>query len=210
MNQSDSARDPWLLQPDWPARLTLIFLVACLYAGVVLINNELLFFWAADTSYRYWFYPPAGIRLVLIMLLGWPGVAGYFVAALALLSSNLVPEIAQYEHALYLAAGRAISIWVALVGYGWITGVKRPWRNLTWQHVPFLALFVSAVSATVAYLLKWGIGLESLNDLIRNVSLNVLGDTLGTIVVLVIAIRLRRAYRDYQRQQGNNVPAEVV
>lgn len=200
---------PWILQPDWRARLVLISLVACFYAGVVLINNELLFFWAADTSYRYWFYPPAGIRLVLIMLLGWPAVLGYFIAALALLSSTAIPEITQFGDALLIAAGRALSLWLGLVAYGWMTGVKYPWEKLTWQHVPFLALFVSLFSAVVAHIVRYTLGVEGLEDFIRGVSLNVLGDTLGTIVMLILVIRLRKAYLRFQGNNSLSAPAQV-
>ncbi len=103
------------MQPDWRARLALIFLIACFYAGFVLINNELLIFWAADTSYRYWFYPPAGVRLVIIMLFGWQGVVGYFLAALALLSSGSILEVDGFDSALFVAVGRALSLWLGLL-----------------------------------------------------------------------------------------------
>ena len=194
--------DPWILQPDWRARLTLIFLVACFYSGVVLINNELLFFWAKDASYRYWFYPPAGVRLALVLLLGWPALVGYFLAVLALASSQLIPEIGGFTHALLVAGGRALSLWFAVSAYGWFTGIKTPWRGLTWQHVPFLALFVSVVGSIVAHLIKAFIGVETLDAFARNVALNVLGDTLGSIVVLLIIIRLRRAYREWERDRN--------
>ena len=36
------------MSSEWRARVTLVFLVACFYAGVVVINNFLLFSWAAD------------------------------------------------------------------------------------------------------------------------------------------------------------------
>ncbi len=200
--------DPWILQPDWRARLTLIFLVACFYSGVVLINNELLFFWAKDASYRYWFYPPAGVRLALVLLLGWPGLVGYFIAALAIASSELIPEIGGFTNGLLVALGRALSLWFAISVYGWFTGIKTPWRGLTWQHVPFLALFVSVVGSIVAHLIKAFIGVETLDAFARNVALNVLGDTLGSIVVLLIIIRLRRAYREWER--GRNIPESHV
>jgi integral membrane sensor domain MASE1 len=192
------------MSSEWRARVTLVFLVACLYAGVVLINNSLLFSWAADggASYRYWIYPPAGVRLALILLLGWQGLLGYFIAMLALIASGVFPELDSLEDAIVVAAGRALSIWAALLAYGRITGVKTPWERLTSRHLPILALFVSAVSAAVACLLKVWLGVELLEDLARNVSLTVLGDTLGTIIVLAILIQLRKAYKSSVRAEG--------
>ena len=192
------------MSSEWRARVTLVFLVACFYAGVVLINNSLFFSWAADggASYRYWIYPPAGVRLALILLLGWQGLLGYFIAMLALIASGVFPELDSLEDALVVAAGRALSIWAALLAYGRITGVKTPWERLTSRHLPALALFVSVVSAAVACLLKVWLGVELLEDFARNVSLTVLGDTLGTIIVLAILIRLRKAYKRSVRAEA--------
>jgi len=193
------------MSSEWRARVTLVFLVACFYAGVVLINNSLLFSWAADggASYRYWIYPPAGVRLALILLLGWQGLLGYFIAVLALIASGVFPELDSLEDALVVAAGCTLSIWAALLAYGRITGVKTPWERLTSRHLPALALFVSVVSVAVACLLKVWLGVELLEDFARNVCLTVLGDTLGTIIVLAILIRLRKAYK-------RSVQAEAV
>lgn len=196
------------MSSEWRARVALVFLVACFYAGLVLINNSLLFSWAGDdaASYRYWIYPPAGVRLALILLLGWQGLLGYFIAMLALIASGVFPEFDSLEDALVVAAGRALSIWVALLAYGSITGVKTPWERLTSRHLPALALFVSVWSAVVACLLKVWLGVELLEDFARNVSLTVLGDTLGTIIVLAILIRLRKAYkRSVQAEQSEAV-----
>lgn len=190
---------PWIFSKRWPPRLTLVFLVACFYAGVVLINDELLFFWAAETSYRYWFYPPAGVRLILIMLLGWRGLVGYFIAVLAIHHSELMPEVEGFEAAFAIAAVRALSLWGGLVAFGKLTGVKHPWDRLTWHHVPFLAVWVNLVSDSAVHLVRHFLGVEGADWIVRNVALNVLGDTLGTIVVLAIVIRLRRDYRQYSK-----------
>jgi hypothetical protein len=192
------------MSSEWRARVTLVFLVACFYAGVVVINNFLLFSWAADggASYRYWIYPPAGVSLALILLLGWQGLLGYFIAMLALIASGVFPELDSLEDALVIAAGCTLSIWAALLTYGWITGVKTPWERLTSWHLPALALFVSGLNATVVCLLKVWLGVELLEDLARNVSLTVLRDTLGTIIVLAVLIQLRKAYKSSVRAEG--------
>ena len=191
--------DPWILQPDWRARIVLILFVACFYIGVVVINNELLFFWAADTDYRYWFYPPAGVRLAIVLLLGWPGLCGYFIAILALYVGGIVLEDATFTQGFLVALGRTASIWLALMAYGAITRVKTPWDELTWGHLPFLALFVSLVSGVVAHLVRSVLGVDQFDNLVRDVALNVFGDTLGSIVVLAFILWMRKAYREYVR-----------
>lgn len=189
--------NPWIFSKGWLPRLSLIVLVACFYAGVVVINNQLLFFWASDTSYRYWFYPPAGARLILIMLLGWPALVGYFFAALAILYSGLIPEVTGFLTALLTSATAALSLGVSLFAYGKLTGVKTPWDRLTWLHVPFLALWVNlSVDFSVHIVRDWLL-VESADKITRNISLNVLGDILGTIFVLMIVIRLRKDYSQY-------------
>ena len=57
-------------------------------------------------------------------------------------------------------------------------------------------------NATVVCLLKVWLGVELLEDLARNVSLTVLGDTLGTIIVLAVLIQLRKAYKSSVRAEG--------
>ncbi len=189
--------DPWIFSDRFLPRVTLIFLVACFYAGVVVVNNELLFFWAADASYRYWFYPPAGVRLMVIMLLGWPGLLGYFIAALAIIYGKLIPEVVGFEAALVIACARALSLWAGLVLYGKLSGVKSPWDTLTWRQLPFLALFVNFFSAVTAQLFRVLLGVEEADEIVRNVALNTLGDTLGSIAFLAVVIQLRRDYRQY-------------
>lgn len=93
----------WILSSQWQARATLIFAIACFYAGCVLLNNSLLFFWAQDGStYRYWIYLPGGFRLVLIMLFGWRGLIGVTIAVAGISYSDLVPEITTMLDALVI------------------------------------------------------------------------------------------------------------
>lgn len=194
--------DAWIFSSDWRARLALIFGVACFYVGAVLINNTLLFSWAADSSYRHWIYPPAGIRLVLIMLLGWPALAGLAIATLAQAYSDLIPQITRFDDAMLVAIVRVASIWLSLKTYGWITKVKSPWRDLTWVHVPFLALFVNTVSDIALSMAYVYLGIENLDTFVRNVALYVFGDTVGTILVLMILIKLRQAYTKSHAMQS--------
>jgi len=186
--------NPWILSTDWVARVSLVFCIACFYAGCVLINNNLLFFWAQDSSYRYWIYLPAGVRLVLVMLFGWRGLIGLAIAVTAIGFSKLVPEIERMDHAVLAAIVRAGSIWLAFEFYGRVTKIKSPWGALTWAHVPFLALFVSSFSAIAVTLLLIYLELETMEAFARNVTAWVLGDTVGTMIVLAVVIGLRHSY----------------
>lgn len=192
--------EPWILRAEWRPRVLLIFAIACFYVGVVVINNNLLFSWATDTSYRSWFYPPAGIRLAIIMLLGWAGLLGYFIAALAILYSGIIPEVTQFSDAFFIALTRAASIWAGLLIYGRITGVKHPWEALTWVHLSLLSAFVSLLSAGSVHVVRAILGIEDFESIARGIALNVLGDTLGAVVVLFIVIHLWKNYRQSQRR----------
>jgi hypothetical protein len=188
----------WLLQPGLLSRVCLILSIACFYAGAVVVNNNLLFFWAHDADYRFWFYPPAGLRLIMIMLLGWPAVLGHGIAATALNASFDLPEV-ELLGAVFLGFCRSLSVWAGLALYSRATGLRFPWSGITWAHIPAMSVAVSLFSAVTVHFLRAILGVEPLEEFVRNVSLNVLGDTLGTIVVLVALIRLRRAFLRFAR-----------
>ena len=137
------------------------------------------------------------------MLLGWAGLAGYFLAALAVIYSDLMPEVVGFMAAFVIAATRALSLWIGVVSYGKLTGVQHPWGRLTWPHVPFLALWVNLVSSSAAHLARHLLGVEDVDGIFRNVALNLFGDIMGTIVVLLIVIRLRQDYRRYSKIQSS-------
>lgn len=188
----------WILQPALLSRLCLILSVACFYAGAVLINNNLLFAWAHDADYRFWFYPPAGLRLIMIMLLGWPAVIGHGIAATALNASFDLPDV-ELLGSVFLGFCRSFSVWAGLAIYSRVTGLRFPWSGITWTHIPAMSVAVSLFSAVTVHLLRAALGVEPIDEVVRNVSLNVLGDTLGTIVVLFALIRLRRAFLSFAR-----------
>jgi len=197
----------WILSSHWQARAALIFAIACFYAGCVLLNNTLLFSWAQDGStYRYWVYLPGGFRLVLIMLFGWRGLVGVTIAVAGISYSDLVPEITSIVDAVIAAIVRTTSIWLAIDIYGKITGVRSPWENLTWIHVPFLALFVTVITNLAVTFYFVLLGIEPIESLGRNVSTWVIGDTAGTIIVLAILIKLRQGYLEWKSAQA--LPSE--
>jgi hypothetical protein len=58
------------------SRGTLVVTIACLYAGAVVVNNNLLFPWLEFDNFRNLLFLPAGLKLFLVMLFGWRAVAG--------------------------------------------------------------------------------------------------------------------------------------
>lgn len=189
----------WILSPQWQARSALIFLIACFYAGCVLLNNSILFFWTQDTnSYRHWIYLPAGFRLALIMLFGWRGLIGVTIAVAGITYSPLVPEVTEMDDAVLAAIVRTGSIWLAIQIYGVITRVKTPWENITWIHIPFFALFVSLITNVAVTLYFVNLGVESIETFERNVTVWTFGDTIGTVIVLTAMIGLRRSYLQWK------------
>jgi integral membrane sensor domain MASE1 len=128
------------------------------------------------------------------MLFGWRGLIGLVIAVTAIGFSKLVAEIDRIDYAFLAAIVRASSIWLALEVYGRVTNIKSPWDGLTWIPVPFLAVFVSVTTATAVSLLFVSFGIEQMDSFVRNVTAWVLGDTVGTVIVLVIVINLRQSY----------------
>lgn len=65
------------------ARGVLVITIACLYAGAVSINNNLIFSWLEFDDFRNLMFLPAGLKLFLVMLFGWRAVAGIAVGIAA-------------------------------------------------------------------------------------------------------------------------------
>jgi integral membrane sensor domain MASE1 len=87
---------------------------------------------------------------------------------------------------------------LALEFYGRVTKITSPWGALTWTHVPFLALFVNLLTALAVTLLLVYLEIETIEAFARNVTAWVLGDTVGTMVVLAVVINLRHSYNKWK------------
>lgn len=197
---------PWIFSSDHIARISLISLVACIYAGSALINNHFLFFWAEDEPYRYWFYPPAGLRLLLIMLLGFPAVIGIAVASAAIYMSPIVPEVTEHSLALVLGFTESLAVYGALVLYGSLTAVKFPWTGLAWKHVPLIAITCSISAAFFSNMMRMLLGLGEASTIHRDVTLSIAGDTMGSIFFLALLVLARRSYLAYEKHLTTDKP----
>lgn len=144
------------------------------------------------------------------MLFGWRGLIGVTTAVAGISCSDLVPEITGIEEAVLAAIVRTASIWIAIEVYGRVTAVKTPWKSIAWNHVPFLSLFVSVITNFSVTLYFVYLGVESIETFGRNVAAWVIGDTIGTIVVLVVLIKLRQAYLKWKITKQRGLPSEIL
>ncbi len=191
---------PWIFSSDRIARFALISLIACVYAGCVLINNHFLFFWAEDEPYRYWLYLPAGLRLLLIMLLGFPAVIGIGVASATVYVSPIVPQITEHSFALILGFTESLAVYFSLLVYGAVAGIRYPWTGLTWRHIPLIAVLCSTATAFLSNAVRIVFNLGDLSSLERDVTLNIIGDVSGATLLLGLLIVARKSYLAYKKE----------
>jgi hypothetical protein len=193
----------WLSRPTVSSRVTLILGVAVIYSGMSVLNNNLLFAWSSDAPYRHWVYLPAGLRLIAIMLFGWLGVAGIAIGqTLAWLTRGI--DGLSFGDAALLGSIRALSIWAGLALYAAVTKVRAPWENLSWTHVPFLITFVSLFSAFIAETALYWFDLSDAHTLVRNALLSSIGAILGSLIVVVLVLWLRRSYLASKPRPGSD------
>jgi len=94
------------------ARGTLVIMIACLYSGAVLLNNNLLFPWLEFDNFRNLLFLPAGLKLFLVMLFGWRAVAGIGLGIAAVALGEL-PQM-PLSSALLLGAAAGLSTQLGL------------------------------------------------------------------------------------------------
>jgi hypothetical protein len=179
-----------ILGSSFPARFTLVSLLTVAYAGAVLINNNLLFPWAADSVYRHWIFLPAGLQLLFVMLFGWRGVLGLtFGAAAEYLSHPLGLNI---PSALFVAGIDAISVWLGIEFYSVATGNRYPWAHISWKSVPVLSLVTAVLSAVGVFFAMMAAGIETSQHALRDIALFSLGDFVGASLFFVLVLLIRR------------------
>ena len=179
-----------LLGPSALARATLVLGIACLYAGAVLVNNNLLFPWLEFENFRSLLFLPAGLKLFLVMLLGWRAVLGIALGIWAVAMSEF-PDMSMLQGAV-LGSVVALSTQVALQSCARLLGVGYPWTALGWRSLCVIALAVGGVDAT---LLQWSmatLGYEDYNDFWTETLQGAFGRVLGTFIFLAVSLAVRR------------------
>jgi hypothetical protein len=184
---------PALLGNTWPARVTVIAAIACLYAGAVNINNSLLFPWLEYDDFRYLLFLPAGLKLFLVMLFGWRAVAGILLGVAAV-SLNEIPHLTLLQ-ALALGLTASMSTQLTLHATARVLGMAYPWNGLRWPSLCALAITVGCVDAFTIHLTFYGLGLDNTDNIMSDVLQGAFGRVAGTFVFLAISLDIRRRLR---------------
>ena len=194
-----------LLGSSTLARSSLVLGIACMYAGAVLINNNLLFPWLEFENFRSLLFLPAGLKLFLVMLLGWRAVLGI---ALGIMSVALAefPQMSSLQ-GLLLGATAAISTQITLSLCARALRVGYPWTSLRWPALCVIALVVGFVDATVVQIAMAWLGYEDFKDFWTETLQGAFGRVVGTFVFLAVSLEVRRqllreSAREATRESG--------
>lgn len=179
-----------VLGPSWPARLTVIIAIACLYAGAVDINNSLLFPWLEYDNFRYLIFLPAGLKLFLVMLFNWRAVAGIMLGITAA-SLNEIPNLT-LASAMLLGISAGLSTKITLGVCARLLGIGYPWSQLTWPSLCVLAIAVGSMDALAIHLSLYGLGLDSPDNMVSDVLKGAFGRVAGTFIFLALSLDIRR------------------
>jgi hypothetical protein len=176
--------------------LTMVVATICLH-GAMMVANELFFRRAEFLQGIGWIYLPAGTRLLCTLLFGPAGAAGLLIAgwfacywyyfpgdALRATSGTIAGAIGPYL--VYLAAQAR---------YGWQASLT----NLTPQRLLYCALGCSLASPLLHHL--W-FSLHGDDNLLPGLFVMIVGDLLGTLMVLYLAKWLLSLLPAPQRRPG--------
>lgn len=185
----------WIGQPRLLSRIILIALLTATLSAVMQANFAILD-WLRDSAYLHWVYITEGIKLLAIMVFGWPAVLS---SALAFSIVHYFGDSQTIHWLVLLIMGliEAASVWLAVDLFARISGVRYPWANLDWVHVPFLSLGSGGLSALGFFGAKEILLGDEAESFWRDVSLSILGDVLGIAVFIALMILLRKIYRRY-------------
>lgn len=172
------------------ARAVLVVTIACLYAGAVLLNNNLLFPWLEFDHLRNLLFLPAGLKLFLVMLFGWRAVAGIGIgiAAVALSEFPQMPVLPAME----FGAAAAVSTQLALLLMSRMLGVGYPWTRLGWVSLCAIALFVGVVDAITVQWFLAVLGYETFDNFLDDTLRGVFGRVAGTFIFLAASLHIRQ------------------
>ena len=182
----------------WPSTLNaaLVGLSAAIWVASVYLNNEILFVWTQKEEYLHWIFVPAGIKILLVMLLGWRGAFGIVLGTLPRVL-EIFPGIGP-GMAVLIATGAGLIPLLVLWTFSLSVGIRHPWHNLVWWHLPVLAVFSAFASSAFFNLLLLLLGLEPAGDLPENLLLVTTSHFLGTLLLLlssVVTVRFMRVLR---------------
>jgi hypothetical protein len=156
----------------------------------VWFNNHLVFEWSSVTDFRHLIFFPAGLKLILLMSLGWRAVPGIAVGSAGHAAADL-PDLPML-HLAALCLVYAAAPMAAVSAFGRWAGIVRPWFGL--RLVQLLCLVVvTAVVTSIAFntlLIAWGI-MESAGC-VGSVVAMAGGDVVGAALLLAVTLMVRR------------------
>jgi len=172
------------------ARGTLVVTIACLYAGAVMVNNNLLFPWLEFDNFRNLLFLPAGLKLFLVMLFGWRAVAGIGLGIAAVALSEF-PHMVMRD-ALLLGGAAAVSTQLSLKAMSRLLRVGYPWAQLSWPSLIAMALVVGCVDAVTIQWFMAALGHETLEGFLTETLQGAFGRIVGSFVFLAVSLEVRR------------------
>jgi len=162
---------------------------ALAYIGLYHLNGW-LFSQAMINENVSWVFLPAAVRMLAVLLFGWAGVAGLFAGSVL-----VVPDYVLAEPVRCVTLG-VLSSFPALVAARWVQhrlqvpldlGGMRP-RHLMWFGLA--GGLANSLGHTLYFMLRAG-NLQPLGGFLPML----VGDALGTLVVLYLGARLTRQVR---------------
>ncbi|BBK30660.1 hypothetical protein EDC65_1901 [Stella humosa] len=171
----------------------LVVLSAVIWAISVYLNNEVFFPWTHDEDYLHWIFVPGGIKVLLVMLLGWRAVVGMAFGAIPGVLTAL-PGIGPLALAL-VAGAVGVMPWLSIRLFSYVTGVRHPWHDLVWWHLPAIAALSAFANSAFLNSQLILLGLEPPRDLPVNLLSVMISDFAGALILLLVSVALVRLLR---------------
>lgn len=174
--------------------LGVIGLSGALWIAAIYVNNQMLFPRPEEDEFDRWVFVPAGLRMLLVMLFGWRAAVGTALGSIPWMF-DVLPGVGLATIA--VSAGiSGLMPWISVQLFSGATGVRHPWHDLVWWHLPAIAAlsaFANSLALNSQFLM---LGREPPRELAANLLSMMIGDFLGALVLLlalVAVVRLLRA-----------------
>ncbi len=175
----------------------LVGLSAAIWVVAVYLNNDVLFVWTEEEEYLHWIFVPAGIKILLVMLLGWRGAVGMMVGAIPGIVDSL-PD-ASLAMIAVVSIGVGLMPWLALQAFAALVGIRYPWDDLVWWHLPALAALSAFANSAFLNVQLILLRMEPAKEFPQNLLSVMIGDFLGALVLLLVSVAIVRLLRRSRR-----------
>ncbi len=171
-----------LFGQSWTSRALLVLSIACLYAGAIVINNQLLFGWSRFDDLQYLIFVPAGLKLLLVMLFGLRAVAGIAIGitATTLDALDQLPLLS----ACIIGIASSISTYIGLTLVATWRRLSYPWNGLSLGDLSLLALVVGSLDALVSDLMLVMVEREAASHVLAELPYAAFGRIVGSFLFM--------------------------